>query len=128
MPDILGQIPSWAPWLLIPLALILLLLIGNGFVFIPNDGYGVVERRWALRAGRLSGFMALDGGAGFLPDTIKGGWHAFVPFQYRVHRQKLITVRSIGYLFARTGAPLAEGQALAAWPADVDPGDAAAFL
>jgi len=37
-------------------------------------------------------------------------------------------VRSIGYLFARTGAPLAEGQALAAWPVGVDPGDAAAFL
>lgn len=45
-----------------------------------------------------------------------------------MHRQKLITVRSIGYLFARTGAPLAEGQALAAWPAEVDPADAAAFL
>jgi uncharacterized membrane protein YqiK len=89
----------------------------------------VVERTWSWRrGGGASGFMALSGGAGFLPGTIKGGWHSFAPFQYRVHKQKLITVRSIGYLFARTGAPLAEGQALAAWPGEVDPGDAAAFL
>jgi uncharacterized membrane protein YqiK len=101
---------------------------GHVFVFIPNDSYGVVERRWAMRAVPPSGFMACRGGPGFLPATLKGGWHFFVPFQYRVHRQKLITVRNIGYLFARTGAPLAEGQALAAWPGDVDPGDAAAFL
>jgi uncharacterized membrane protein YqiK len=126
--DILAQVPAWTLWLLIPLALLFLLLAGRSFVFIPNDSYGVIERRWSLRKGKPSGFMAIAGGPGFLPDTIKGGWHGFTPFQYRVHRQKLITVRSIGYLFARTGAPLAEGQALAAWPADVDPGDAAAFL
>jgi uncharacterized membrane protein YqiK len=107
---------------------VLLLLAGNGFVFIPNDSFGVVERRWAARGSGRSGFMASDGGPGFLPDTIKGGWHSFTPFKYRVHKQKLITVRSIGYLFARTGAPLAEGQALAAWPEGVDPGDAGAFL
>jgi uncharacterized membrane protein YqiK len=126
--DMLAQVPAWTPWLLVPLALSFLLLTGRSFVFIPNDSYGVIERRWSLRKGKPSGFMAIAGGPGFLPDTIKGGWHVFTPFQYRVHRQKLITVRSIGYLFARTGAPLAEGQALAAWPADVDPGDAAAFL
>lgn len=51
-----------------------------------------------------------------------------MPFQYKVHRQRLITVRNIGYLFARTGAALAEGQALAAWPADTDPSEAVAFL
>jgi uncharacterized membrane protein YqiK len=122
------QFPSWGLWLLLALVLAWFLLVGGSFVFIPNDSYGVIERKWSLRKGKPSGFMAIDGGPGFLPNTIKGGWHAFTPFQYRVHRQKLITVRSIGYLFARTGAPLAEGQALAAWPADVDPGDAAAFL
>jgi uncharacterized membrane protein YqiK len=110
------------------LLLVLILLAGRSFVFIPNDSFGVVERTWSFRAGARAGFMATRGGTGFLPDTIRGGWHAFMPYQYRVHRQKLITVRSIGYLFARTGAPLAEGQALAVWPADVDPGDAAAFL
>lgn len=78
--DILSQVPLWALYPFVALALFLLLLIGNGLVFIPNDGFGVVERRWALRRGRSSGFMALGGGPGFLPDTIKGGWHAFVPF------------------------------------------------
>jgi uncharacterized membrane protein YqiK len=122
---------SLVPWVVVAVCLLvawLFLLAGRTFVFIDNDSYGVVERLWSLRGSQRSGFMALAGGPGFLPSTIKGGWHRFWPFQYRVHKQKLITVRSIGYLFARTGAPLAEGQALAAWPGDVDPGDAAAFL
>ncbi len=124
-----GLIPLWGWALACAVTLLLLAIAGGAFVFIGNDSYGVIERRWsAARASPLSGFMALGAGPGFLPATIKGGWHVFTPFQYRVHRQKLITVRGIGYLFARTGAPLAEGQALAAWPADVDPGDAAAFL
>jgi uncharacterized membrane protein YqiK len=123
------QFPLWAWLLTTALVLLLLAIAGRTFVFIGNDSFGVVERKWSgRRAAPLSGFMALNGGPGFLPDTIKGGWHLFTPFQYRVHRQKLITVRSIGYLFARTGAPLAEGQALAAWPENVDPGDASAFL
>jgi uncharacterized membrane protein YqiK len=131
MSDVLGLVPGWTAWLVAPLAVVVVLLLvmaGNGFVFIANDSFGVVERRWAARGSKRSGFMALDGGPGFLPDTIKGGWHGFTPFKYRVHKQKLITVRGIGYLFARTGAPLGEGQALAAWPEGVDPGDAAAFL
>jgi uncharacterized membrane protein YqiK len=129
MLPILDQIPLWIWCVTAALTLLLLAIAGGTFVFIGNDSFGVVERSWAARGARQqSGFMALDGGPGFLPGTIKGGWHLFMPYQYRVHRQKLITVRSIGYLFARTGAPLAEGQALAAWPADVDPGDAAAFL
>jgi uncharacterized membrane protein YqiK len=122
---------SLLPWVVVALCVLavwLFLLAGRTFVFIDNDSYGVVERLWSLRGSQRSGFMALGGGPGFLPATIKGGWHRFWPFQYRVHKQKLITVRSIGYLFARTGAPLAEGQALAAWPGEVDPGDAAAFL
>jgi len=96
------------------LAFLLLMFAGDGYVYIRNDRYGVVERRWSFRAARKRmGFMTVDGGAGFLPDTIKGGWHLFVPFQYKVHRQKLITVRNIGYLFARTGAALAEARR---WP------------
>jgi uncharacterized membrane protein YqiK len=110
---ILLAIPLWADLTFGMFVLLALFLAGGGLVFINNDSYGVVERRWSRRAGGQDGFMALRGGAGFLPQTIKGGWHTFMPFQYRVHRQKLITVRSIGYLFARTGAPLAEGQALA---------------
>jgi len=128
MVSFLLAIPLWAEVVAGLLIVLALFLAGGGVVFINNDSYGVVERLWARRPDGQDGFMALHGGAGFLPHTIKGGWHAFTPYKYRVHRQKLITVRSIGYLFARTGAPLAEGQALAAWPVGVDPGDAAAFL
>jgi uncharacterized membrane protein YqiK len=121
-------IPYW-PIYLVVLVGLCLVLAGGTFTFIANDSFGVVERKWGFGGSTpASGFMALGRGAGFLPGTIKGGWHVFTPFQYRVHKQKLITVRSIGYLFARTGALLAEGQALAAWPENVDPGDAAAFL
>jgi uncharacterized membrane protein YqiK len=121
-------LPLWADALAGLALLILFLIAGRAFVFIPNDSYGVVERTWSTRAHADQGFMALTGGPGFLPATLKGGWHRFTPFKYRVHRQKLITVRGIGYLLARTGRPLGEGQALAAWPGEVDPGDAAAFL
>ncbi len=76
----LAYIPAWALYALIPLVLLLLMFAGNGFVFIGNDSYGVVERRWSFRGSGQSGFMALDGGAGFLPRTIKGGWHSFVPY------------------------------------------------
>jgi uncharacterized membrane protein YqiK len=121
--------PVWQIAALAGLLVFGLVLAGKPFVYIANDSYGVVERKWSLRRGAgRSSFMALDGGPGFLADTIKGGWHAFFPYQYRVHRQKLITVRAIGYLVARTGAALGEGQALAAWPDGVDPGDARAFL
>jgi uncharacterized membrane protein YqiK len=124
-----GHIPLTYLAALAAFAVFAFLVAGRTAVFIDNDSFGVIERRWSLKgAPQNAGFMALQGGAGFLPGTIKGGWHAFTPFQYKVHKQKLITVRSIGYLFARTGAPLAEGQALAAWPENTDPGDAAAFL
>ena len=119
----------WLSALALLLGMFLVFIAGRPFVFIPNDSFGVVERKWARRGVPPGGgFMALNGGPGFLPATIKGGLHVFTPYQYRVHRQKLITVRSIGYLVARTGAPLAEGQALAAWPENTDPGDASAFL
>jgi uncharacterized membrane protein YqiK len=124
------------PWptllgLSLVILLILLMFAGDGWVFIPNDSYGIVERKWSLRGSRDGGkigFMALGGETGFLPETIHGGFHSYMPFMYRVHRQKLITVRNIGYLFARAGAALPNGQALAAWPEDVDPRDARAFL
>ena len=99
------------------------------FVYIPNTGYGIVERKWSARrrAGEF-GFMALEGGAGFLPEVIRGGWHVFPPFQYRVHKRKLITIDQIAYLIARVGASIGEGQALGRWPEGVSAEDARGFL
>ena len=99
------------------------------FVYIPNTSYGIVERKWsARRRPERFGFMALEGGAGFLPEVIRGGWHAFAPFQYRVHKRKLITIDQIAYLIARVGAPIGEGQALGEWPEGLGVEEARGFL
>ena len=109
--------------------LLLILLTWSSLIFIPNDRYGVIERRWSLRkAPGRGGFMSLAGEPGFMPEVVRGGWHVFFPGMYRIHRQELITVRSIAYLFARNGDAIPNGQALAAWPDGVDPQDARAFL
>ena len=97
--------------------LVLVLLGWSCLTFIPNDRYGVVERRWSFRKGQdRDSFMSLSGAPGFIPEVIRGGWHVFFPGMYRIHLQELITVRSIGYLFARSGDAIPNGQALAAWP------------
>jgi uncharacterized membrane protein YqiK len=113
------------------IVIVILMFVGDGWVFIPNDSYGIVERKWSLRGsheGGKIGFVTLGAETGFLPETILGGFHSYMPFMYRVHRRKLITVRNLGYLFARAGAPLPNGQALAAWPEGANPRDARAFL
>ncbi|HEY3231726.1 MAG TPA: SPFH domain-containing protein, partial [Roseiflexaceae bacterium] len=44
-----------------------------------------------------------------------GGWHLFIPFQYRIHSVPLVTIPQgkIGYIFARDGQPLQPAQSLA---------------
>ncbi len=46
---------------------------------------------------------------------MRGGYHFFVPFQYRIHAQPLVTIPQgqVGYVFARDGAPLGPTQTLA---------------
>src|SRR5206468_661124 len=75
-----------------------------------------------------SGFVSLDGRAGFQPDLLRGGPHFFRPFTYRVHKQPLITVRSMAYVFARDGVPLPAGQTLARTPEEVSFEDVRGFL
>ncbi len=103
-----------------------IILLRASFIYIPNTHYGIVERRWSARRSRETfAPMALDGDAGFLPEVIRGGWHALTPFQYRVHKMPLIGVDQIACLLARVGSPLESGQALGEWPQDVDVEDAA---
>lgn len=100
----------------------------NAIVFIENESFGTVERKWSFKKKTNSTLIARDGESGFLADTIGGGWHFFVPFQYTIHRSKLITVSEIGYIFARNGQNLEEGQVLARWPEGIEPQDALGFL
>ncbi len=100
--------------------------------YIPNHQAGVVEKLFSFRHGSVrQGFLALGQEAGFRAELLRGGWHLFVPFQYRVHVVPLVTIPQgrVGYLYARDGAPLAPNQSLAANPAGADDfQDARAFL
>src|SRR5205085_2386411 len=105
--------------LLIPaiiLGIILLVIFMSGFLrYIPNNKVGIVEKLVSGRGSVKSGFIALKGEAGFQPDVLRGGWHLFIPFQYRIHSVPLVTIPQgkIGYIFARDGLPLQPAQSLA---------------
>ncbi len=83
--------------------------------YIPNTRVGVVEKLWSATGSVTQGLIALKGEAGFQPDTLRGGFHFFFPFQYRIHSVPLVTISQgkIGYIFARDGKPLAPSQTLA---------------
>lgn len=95
---------------------LLLLMLVSGFVrYIPNNRIGIVEKLVSGRGSIKTGFIALRGEAGFQPRVLRGGWHFFPPFQYRIHSVPLVTIPQgkIGYIFARDGLPLESTQALA---------------
>lgn len=108
----------------------LVLLLLSGVRYIPNDRVGIIEKRWSLGGSIKSGFIALNGEAGFEPEILRGGLHYRTPFQYRVHTMPLVTIPQgrIGYLFARDGKPLAPTQTLAANPPEVNYQDVRGFL
>lgn len=123
--------------LLIPLLLILailallaVLVALSGIRFIPNSQVGIVEKRFSGRGSIRSGFLALNGEAGYQPQVLRGGLHYLTPFQYVVHSAPLVTIPQgkIGYVFARDGRPLEPTQVLADNSANADFQDVAAFL
>lgn len=91
----------------------------NLFVYITSNQFGVLEKKFSRKGSMRSGLIALDGRAGYQPDMIRTGPHFFLPFVYRVHKQSLITVRSMAYVYARDGIPLPAGQTLAKTPEGV---------
>lgn len=114
---------AWIPELLGGLILLLLFIrFSNIIRYIPNDQIGIVEKMFSRRGSVESGFIALNGEAGFQPEVLRGGLHFFFPFVYRVHKAALVTIPQgeMGYIFARDGAPLAPAQTLAANEADED--------
>jgi uncharacterized membrane protein YqiK len=115
--------------LLLVLAAVLVRLSGM-IRYIGNNRVAVVEKLWSGKGSIKGGIIALHGEAGFQPDVLRGGLHLFMPFQYRLHIQSLVTLPQgrIGYLFARDGQSLTAGQALASDPEGADYQDARAFL
>ncbi|MBW8899009.1 MAG: flotillin family protein, partial [Massilia sp.] len=112
------------------LAAAILVLVRSCVVYIPNDKIGIVEKKWSRHGSVRAGFIALRGEAGFQPDMLRGGFHFFAPFQYRVHRQNLVTIQqgTLAYVFARDGLPMAPSQNLGCNKAANDFTDVAAFL
>jgi uncharacterized membrane protein YqiK len=98
--------------------------------YIPNSKVGIVEKLWSKAGSLKGGLIALNGEAGFQPDILRGGFHFFTPFQYRVRTVPLVTITQgqIGYVFARDGAPLAAGQTLASNEHATSFDDVRAFL
>ncbi len=110
--------------------IVVLLLLFLTVRFIPNNRVGVVEKRFSAKGSLKSGLIALHGEAGFQPEVLRGGIHLLVPFQYRVHTVRLITIPQgkIGYLFARDGVPLDDGQVLGRLTESNNYQDVRAFL
>lgn len=118
----------------VPLVALIVLAIlvrtANLVRYIPNDQEGMVEKIFSRHGSVTSGFIALNGEAGFQPEILRGGLHFFFPFVYRIHTRPLVTIRQgeIGYIFARDGMPLAPSQTLAKNAADEDFLDVRRFL
>jgi uncharacterized membrane protein YqiK len=130
MTSLLALGPTVGSALLVVALAAALIRVSGMIRYIGNSRVAVVEKLWSFKGSIKGGLIALKGEAGFQPDVLRGGLHFFVPFQYRLHVQSLVTIPQgrIGYIFARDGHPLGTDQALAANPKDTDYQDARAFL
>lgn len=118
------------PFCLASLFIVILLILLSGVRVIPNNRIGIVEKRWSHNGSITSGFIPLNGEAGFQPDVLRGGIHFLMPFQYGIHIAPLVTIPQgkIGYVFARDGQPLGPTQTLASNMQAHDFQDVRAFL
>ena len=117
--------------LAIPIVVVVVLIFMTGTVrYIANSRIGIREKLWSSAGSIAGGFIALKGEAGFQPEVLRGGFHLFMPLQYRVHTASLVTIPQgeIGYVFARDGTPLPPTQTLAGNLVADDFQDARAFL
>ena len=70
----------------------LLILLSKTFRYIPNNRVGIVEKLISGKGSVKTGFIAMNGEAGFQPQILRGGWHLLTPFQYRIHKMPLVTI------------------------------------
>ena len=109
---------------------ILFLILLSGIRFIPNNRIGVIEKRFSGKGSVKSGFIAMNGEAGYQPRILRGGLHYLMPIQYVVHMMPLVTISQgkIGYVFARDGKQLDPAQVLASNATVTDFQDVESFL
>jgi len=112
------------------LVVVFLFTLSRMVRYVGNNRVAIVEKLWSRNGSISGGLIALHREAGYQPAVLRGGYHFFVPFQYRVHSQPLVTIPQgqIGYVFARDGAPLGPTQTLASNAATADFLDVRAFL
>jgi uncharacterized membrane protein YqiK len=94
---------------------LIVLLYGIGFTSIGTDEVGIVEKWWSLKGSvPADGLIALKGEAGYQPQVLRAGVHFKTPFKYKVKKVRLVTIPQgqIGYVFARSGESLSDGQTL----------------
>ncbi len=97
-----------------------LLLRLLGIVLVPNNGTGIVTKKFNL-GGRNAvlpdgKIIALSGEAGVQCDTLAPGLHSWLwPWQYTINIVPFITIEEgkIGIVEARDGVPLSGGRVLA---------------
>ena len=121
--------PGWS-FLILLAAIAVVILLAKTFRYIPNNRVGIVERLWSPKGSVERGFFAMNGEAGYQPNLLRGGWHLFMPFIYRIHKMPLVTIPQgkIGYVFARDGKDLPPTQALASNAKGANFQDVVAFL
>ncbi len=109
---------------------ILFLIMLSGIRFIPNNRVGIIEKRFSGKGSVKSGFIALNGEAGYQPRILRGGLHYLMPIQYVVHPMPLVTISQgkVGYIFARDGKQLEPSQVLASNASVIDFQDVENFL
>lgn len=104
--------------ILILIGLILLYLVEKIFVgirFINSDEVGIVEKWWSQSGNLKNGsFIALSGEAGYQPDVLRAGLSLRPSIMFKVHKVPLVTIPQgqLGYIFARDGQAMVEGQRL----------------
>ena len=118
------------PWYVYVIGGFLLLFLLSGIRFIPNNRIGIIEKRFSGKGSIKSGFIAMNGEAGYQPRILRGGLHYLMPIQYVVHMMPLVTISQgkIGYIFARDGKQLDPAQVLAANDVVQDFQDVEGFL
>ncbi len=121
---------SFVMGLVVVFGVILFFIALSGIRFIPNNRIGIIEKRFSGKGSVKSGFIAMDGEAGYQPRILRGGLHYLMPIQYVVHTMPLVTISQgkIGYVFARDGKQLDPAQVLASNATVTDFQDVEAFL
>ncbi|WP_425229427.1 SPFH domain-containing protein [Sphingomonas sp.] len=114
----------------VALVLLVLFTFSRMVRYVGNNRVAIVEKLWSRNGSIAGGLIALNREAGFQPEVLRGGYHFFFPFQFRIHAQPLVTIPQgqIGYVFARDGLPLGPTQTLASNVRSADFLDVRRFL